>query len=81
MKEFTQLSEKIKHLKKAREILNNEYKTTSFHEKKVANPQSSVPPSPEDEEAIKLLTTIQKIDQYITKYQDQQLTYLKKEEK
>ncbi len=81
MKEFTQLSEKIKHLKKAREILNHEYKTTSFHKKKVANPQSSVPPSPEDEEAIKLLTTIQKIDQYITKYQDQQLTYLKKEEK
>jgi len=80
MKGFTDLSEKIKSLKDARKILDEEYKQTDFHEKKVANPRSSVPPSPEDEEAIKLLTTIQRIDHYIKKYQDEQLKILKKQE-
>ncbi len=77
---FNQLSERIKTLKDARKILNSEYENTDFHKKKVANPRSSIPPSPEDEEAIRLLTTIQKIDHYIKKYQDEQLTILKKTE-
>ena len=81
MKDFTKLSEDIKYLKEARKILNNEYEQTDFHKKKVANPRSSVPPSPEDEEAIKLLTTIQILDNYIKKFQDEQLEILKKEEK
>jgi len=79
MEKFTDLSERIKHLKNAREILNEEYKQTDFHEKKVANPRTSVPPSPEDEEAIRLLTTIQRIDHYIKKYQDEQLKILKEQ--
>jgi len=79
MEEFTDLSERIKHLKNARKILDEEYKETDFHEKKVANPRTSVPPSPEDEEAIRLLTTIQRIDHYIKKYQDQQLKILKEQ--
>ena len=81
MKKFTELSDRIKTLKSARKILNNEYENTDFHRKKVANPRESVPPAPEDEEAIRLLTTIQKIDQYIKKYQDEQLTILKKSHK
>jgi len=79
MNDFTKISEDIKHLKEARRILNNEYEQTEFHKKKEANPRSSVPPSPDDEEAIKLLTTIQRIDQYIKKYQDEQLKILKEE--
>ena len=79
MENFTNLSEKIKDLKNARKILNGEYELTEFHKKKVANPRSSVPPSPEDEEAIKLLTTIQRLDHYIKKFQDQQLKILKEE--
>ncbi len=80
MREFNELSERIKTLKNARKILNSEYEDTDFHKKKVANPRTSVPPAPEDEEAIRLLTTIQKIDHYIKKYQDEQLTFLKKTE-
>ena len=80
MKKFNELGDKIKSLKEARGILNDEYVRTDFHKKKEANPRESVPPAPEDEEAIRLLTTIHKIDHYIKKYQDEQLKILKKQD-
>jgi len=77
---LSDLSEKIKTLKNARDILNDEYQKTEFHKKREENPDSSVPPSPEDEEIYKRLTTIQQIDKYIKKYQDEQLILLKQQD-
>ena len=81
MTEFGQLGEKIKTLKTARDILNDEYSQSEFHKKKEANPHSTVPPSPEDENIYKLLTAIQQLDHYVKKFQDEQFTLLKKQEK
>jgi hypothetical protein len=80
MEKFTQISQKIKSLKDAREILHNEYEQSEFHKKKEANPQDLVPPSPKDEEIYKLLTAIQQLDVYIKKLQDEQLKILKEKE-
>ena len=80
MEKFSELGNKIKTLKQAREILHNEYTQSEFHKKKEANPQEIVPSSPEDEEIYKLLTAIQQIDQYIKKLQDQQYKFLKENE-
>jgi hypothetical protein len=80
MEKFSELGEKIKNLKKAREILHNEYTQSEFHKKKEANPQDIVPPSPKDEEIYKLLTAIQQLDFYIKKLQDEQYHILKQNE-
>lgn len=77
MEKFSELTEKIKKLKDARQILNEEYQKSDFHKKKEANPQDMVPSSPEDEETIKLLSAIHQIDSYIKKLQDEQLKVLK----
>ncbi len=81
MTEFGELGGKIKTLKTARGILNEEYSQSEFHKKKEANPHSTVPPSPEDENIYKLLTAIQQLDHYVKKFQDEQFTLLKKQEK
>lgn len=80
MENITDISEKIKTLKHAREILHNEYTKTDFHKKKEASPHESVPPSPEDEEIFKLLGAIHQIDYYIKKLQDEQFLILKKKD-
>ena len=80
MEKFTQISQNIKSLKDAREILHNEYEQSEFHKKKEANPQDLVPPSPKDEEIYKLLTAIQQLDVYIKKLQDEQFKILKEKE-
>ena len=80
MEKFSELGEKIKTLKKAREILHNEYTQSDFHKKKEANPQDIVPPSPKDEEIYKLLTAIQQLDIHIKKLQDEQYQILKENE-
>ena len=77
MNSFSTLSEKIKTLKMAREILHEEYQNSDFHKKKEANPQDYVPSAPEDEDVIKLLSAIQQIDQHIKKLQDEQFKVLK----
>jgi len=81
MTEFSELNKKIKTLKTAREILNDEYSQTEFHKKKEENPHTTVPASPEDENIYKLLTAIQQLDHYVKKFQDEQFTLLKKQEK
>ena len=80
MVKFGELTDKIKTLKEARDILQNEYKQSEFHKKKEANPQDIVPSSPEDKEIYKLLTAIQQLDFYIKKLQDEQFKFLKKNE-
>ena len=80
MEKFSKLSDKIKALKDAREILHNEYTQSEFHKKKEANPRDIVPPSPQDEGIYKLLTAIQQLDIYIKKLQDEQYQILKENE-
>ena len=80
MEKFGEINEKIKALKNARDILQNEYQQSEFHKKKEANPQDMVPPSPDDEGIYKLLTAIQQLDVYIKKLQDEQFQILKKNE-
>lgn len=77
---LSDISEKIKTLKTAREILNIEYQKTDFHKKREENLDSIVPSSPEDEEIYKLLTTIQQIEIFIKKFQDEQFTLLKQQD-
>lgn len=81
MREFTEISDKIRILKRARIILQEEYERTEFHKKKVENPEATVPSKPEDEEIYKLLTAIQQIDGYIKKFQDEQFEFIKDQEK
>lgn len=80
MPKITELNNKIKILKNAREILHEEYTKSDFHKKREAQPQESVPPSPEDKEILKLLTAIHQIDIHIKKLQDEQFLLLKKNE-
>ncbi len=78
MKELTEISEKIKTLKVARDILHQEYAQSEFHKKKEEHPHSTVPSSPEDKEIYKLLTAIQQLEVYVKKFQDEQFALLKK---
>jgi hypothetical protein len=77
---LSEISDKIKTLKKAYDILNNEYTKTDFHKKKEENPDSTVPPIPEDEEIYKLLTAISQLDHYIKKFQDEQFILIKNQD-
>jgi hypothetical protein len=79
MVKLGELTDKIKILKDARNILQNEYQQSEFHKKKEANPQDIVPPSPDDKDIYKLLTAIQQLEFYIKKLQDEQFEVLKKE--
>ncbi len=74
------VNDKIRILKQAKEILHEEYQKTDFHKKREANPDSTVPSSPDDEEAINLLTAISKIEEYIKKFKDDQFILLKQQE-
>ena len=79
MKNLSEINEKIKTLKMARDILQHEYSQSEFHKKKEKHPLSPLPSSPEDEEIYKLLTAIQQLDKYVKEYQDQQFSLLKKQ--
>jgi hypothetical protein len=78
MDQLTKISEQIKTLKEAREILKERYDSSEFHRKKEKHPQSAVPPSPEDEEVYKLLNAIQQLDKWVKELQDEQFSILKK---
>jgi hypothetical protein len=80
MSELNEVSEQIKMLKSARDILRERYENSEFHKKKEKHPHSAVPPSPEDEDIYKLLTAIQQLDKYVKKLQDEQFALLKKQE-
>jgi hypothetical protein len=80
MDRFQELSEQIKILKAAREILKEKYDTSEFHKKKEKYPQTPIPPTPQDGEIYKLLTAIQQLDKYIKELQDEQFKVLRDEE-
>jgi len=80
MKKLSELNEKIKILKMARDILQQEYSQSEFHKKKESNPNSTVPPAPEDEKIYKLLNAIQQLELYVNKLQDEQFELLKEHE-
>jgi hypothetical protein len=81
MTNLSELSEKIKILKSAKDILYEEYSQTEFHKIKEEHPDSATPSTPEDEEIYKLLTAIQQIESYIKKLQDEQFKLIKKEDR
>ena len=74
---LTEINEKIKILKNARDILYAEYQKTDFHKKKEEHPHETIPATPEDEEIYKLLSAIHQIDFYIKKFQDEQFLLIK----
>lgn len=78
MYELNEITEKIKSLVAARDILQEEYTRSEFHRKKEANPDTTLPSEPEDKEIYKLLTAIQQLDAFIKRFQDIQLDLLKK---
>lgn len=79
MNKLGELSEKIKILKMARDILQQEYSQSEFHKKKEAHPNSTVPSTPEDEKIYKLLNAIQQLELYVKKLQDEQFDLLKEQ--
>jgi len=79
MPELQEITNKIKILKDAKKILNEEYQQTEFHKRKEEHPQSNMPSDPEDEEIYKLLTAIRQIENFIKKYQDEQFVLIKEE--
>jgi hypothetical protein len=78
MYELNEITEKIKSLVAARDILQDEYTKSEFHRKKEENPDTTVPSEPEDKEIYKLLTAIQQLELFIKKFQDIQLDLIKK---
>jgi glutamate synthase domain-containing protein 1 len=80
MKNFHEISDQIKTLKAASDILKERYDSSEFHKKKEKFPQSAVPSSPKDEEIYKLLTVIQQLDKYIKELQNEQFKVLKQED-
>ncbi|MBN1280403.1 MAG: hypothetical protein JXA00_02010 [Candidatus Thermoplasmatota archaeon] len=79
MTTFEELSEQIKMLKTARDFLKEKYDASEFHKTREDNPQSAVPPTPQDGEMYKLLIAIQQLDTYIKELQDVQFKVLKEE--
>lgn len=80
MNRLNEITDQIKILKNARDILKEQYSETDYHKMKERHPHSAVPSSPEDEEIYKLLTAIQQLDWYVKKLQDKQFELLKKQE-
>ena len=80
MSQLNKITEQIKVLKDASEILRQKYSASDFHKTKEKHPQSAVPPSPKDQEVYKLLNAIQQIDKCIKELQDEQFELLKEQE-
>ena len=77
MPRFNEITEQIKILKDARDILQKRYESSEFHKKKEKDPHFPIPPSPKDEDILKLLTAIQQIDKILKELQDEQFKLLK----
>jgi len=81
MNRLNEITEQIKVIKEARDILKQYYSETEFHKRKETHPHEVVPPSPHDEDIYKLLTAIQQLDFFVKKLQDEQFILLKKEDR
>ena len=80
MDRLHEVSEQIKIMKQARDILKQYYTQSDFHKKKESYAQEVIPSSPHDEDIYKLLTAIQQLDSFLKKLQDEQFFLLKKHE-
>ncbi|MFH1101053.1 MAG: hypothetical protein V1726_03345 [Methanobacteriota archaeon] len=80
MSRLNEVTEQIKVLKEARDILKEYYAESDFHKQKETHPHEVGPSSPHDEEIYKLLTAIQQLDYFLKKLQDEQFLLLKKHE-
>ena len=80
MSRITSITDDIKTLKRARDLLRGRYERTEYHQKREIQPHSAVPPEPEDEEILKLLTAIQQLEHYIKELQNEQFSLLKEQE-
>jgi hypothetical protein len=79
MDKLAKITEQIKILINARDILRERYSESDFHKKKETHPHSAIPPSPEDEEVYKLLNAIQQLEKQVKVLQDEQFKLLKKQ--
>jgi len=79
MNKFQELSDQIKTLIRARDILKAKYEASDFHKRKEKFPQTAVPPGPHDGDIYNLLTAIQQLEKYIKELQDEQFHALKEE--
>jgi hypothetical protein len=80
MSRLIEISDQIKTIQQARDILREYYESTEFHKKKEVNPDTAIPSAPEDEEVYKLLTAIQQLENYVKKLQNEQFQLLKEHE-
>jgi hypothetical protein len=80
MNRFEEISDQIKILKAARDILKEKYDGSEFHRKKEKFPQTPIPPTSQDGEIYKLLTAIQQLDKYIKELQEEQFKVLREDE-
>ena len=80
MSRLEDISDNIKVLKHARDLLKEYYEASEFHKRKETNPQEVGPSTPEDEEIFKLLTAIQQLEKYVKQLQDEQFELLQKQE-
>ena len=80
MSSISSITDDIKALKRARDLLRERYDNSEYHQKREIQPHSAVPPEPEDEEILKLLTAITQLEHYIKELQDEQFTLLKEQE-
>lgn len=79
MSQLNKITEQIKTLKRARDVLKERYETSEFHKRKEKHPHSAVPPSPDDEEVYKLLNAIQQLEKIVKELQDEQFEILKEQ--
>ncbi len=79
MNKFQELSDQIKTLIRARDLLKAKYEASDFHKRKEKFPQTAVPPGPHDGDIYKLLMAIQQLEKYIKELQDEQFHALKEE--
>lgn len=80
MNTINELSEQIKVLKAARDILKEKYSDSEYHKKRETFPHEAVPPSPEDEDILKLLTAIHQLEKYVKELQRIQFELIKNQE-
>ena len=80
MSSISSITDDIKALKRARDLLRDRYDHSEYHQKREIQPHSMVPPEPEDEGILKLLTAIQQLEHYIKELQDEQFSLLKEQD-
>jgi hypothetical protein len=79
MSSLDEITDQIKTLKQARNLLQQRYEDSELHQKMEIAPHSPVTSTPKDEEILKLLTAIQQLDKYVKELQEEQFEIIKKQ--